>query len=333
MAGDLHMESKDLQADPIAQRAAEMGLDLLDFCLEELEAGDADKGKENEDDMNDDEFQVSGQNRSMEMYSPVYRLQFAETEADQMLMEQPEACMNSEAAGADTTEIEAASQWLDINDDDSPKISKDIIEIVKTCLNEVKKLRTARSVKLMTQLPAITEYVKLCTQFRAHLKCKQPCLNASLAIARRMGKGSYFARQIRQDEAFVRRHHQLPPSQAAAQHGQYTLLDNENVLHAVRRYLAAQSLGTITPHLLCHHVNGVILPALNMTGERSTICERTAITWLRKLGYTCKDMKKAIYHDGHERPDVVKAQKKFLEEMGQYERWVKTFAGNCSPDS
>jgi hypothetical protein len=28
-------------------------------------------------------------------------------------------------------------------------------------------------------------------------------------------------------------HHQLPPSKAGACHGQYTLLDNKNVLHAV----------------------------------------------------------------------------------------------------
>ena len=46
---------------------------------------------------------------------------------------------------------------------------------------------------------------------------------------------------------------------------QFTLLDNEVVLHAVQQYLAAQNLSTITSHLLCHHVNQVILPALEMT--------------------------------------------------------------------
>jgi hypothetical protein len=133
-------------------------------------------------------------------------------------------------------------------------------------------------------------------------------------------KGPYFTRQICQNEAYLVQHHQLPPSKAGACHGQYTLLDNENVLHAVQRYLAAQNLGSITPQLLCHHVNEVILPTLNMTEKNSTITERTAIGWLRKLGYTCKDVKKGVYHDGHEHPNVVEAQTKFLAEMKKYER-------------
>ena len=85
-----------------------------------------------------------------------------------------------------------------------------------------------------------------------------------------------------------------------------------------RNYLAAQQLGTITPFLLCH-VNKIILLTLALTG-RTTISERTAIQWLKKLGYTCKDVQKGFYHDGHEQPDVVDAQKKFLEQMSQYER-------------
>jgi hypothetical protein len=124
-----------------------------------------------------------------------------------------------------------------------------------------------------------------------------------------MGKGFYFARQIRQNEMYLLRHQRLPPSKANLKHGQYTLLDNENVIHAVRNYLAAQQLSTITPFLLCHHVNEVILPALALTGKTS-ISERMAIQWLKKLGYTCKDVRKGMYHDGHERPDVVDARKK-----------------------
>src|SRR5882762_2719784 len=53
--------------------------------------------------------------------------------------------------------------------------------------------------------------------------------------------------------------------------GQYTLLDNEAVFHAVQRYLAAQNLGTITPHLLCCHVNDVILLALEMTKKMAAL--------------------------------------------------------------
>ena len=217
-------------------------------------------------------------------------------------------------------EINAAHEWLDIDDDDSPQSSKDILEIIKTCLKAVKKLKTGRTIKMMTQLVAITEYVKLRARYQTQAKCSKPCLSASIAIARRMGKGGYFARQIRQNERYLLQHQRLPPSKAGAYHGQYTLLDNENVLHAVRRYLAAQDLGTITPHQLCRNVNDVILPALEMTGHNSYISKCTAINWLKKLGYICKDVKKGVYHDGHERPDVVEARQKFLAQMKDYER-------------
>ena len=134
-----------------------------------------------------------------------------------------------------------------------------------------------------------------------------------------MGKGFYFTCQIHQNEVYLHRHQRLPPLKANIKHGQYTLLDNEDVIHAVQNYLAAQQLGTITPFLLCCHVNKIILPTLTLTG-RTTISECTAIQWLKKLGYTCKDVQKGLYHEGHERPDVVDAQKNFLEQMNQYER-------------
>jgi hypothetical protein len=47
-------------------------------------------------------------------------------------------------------EINAAREWLDIDDDDSPQSSKDILKIIKTCLKAVKKLKTGRTIKMMT---------------------------------------------------------------------------------------------------------------------------------------------------------------------------------------
>jgi hypothetical protein len=247
----------------------------------------------------------------------MYWQQIAEYESHRVTMED-EVDITEPVSNA--AEINAAREWLDIDDDDCLQSSKDILGIVKTCLKTVKKLKTGRTIKMMTQLVAIAEYVKLRAHYQTQPKCSKPCLSASIAIARRMGKGGYFACQIRRNERYLLQHQQLPPSKAGAYHGQYTLLDNENVLHAVRRYLAAQNLGTITPHQLCRNVNDVILPALDMTGHNSYISERTAINWLKKLGYVCKDVRKGIYHDGHERPDVVEARQKFLAQMKDYER-------------
>jgi hypothetical protein len=59
---------------------------------------------------------------------------------------------------------------------------------------------------------------------------------------------------------------------------------------------------------------------LEMTKKNGSISKCTARNWLKKLGYVCKDVKKGVYHDGHERPDVVEARKTFLEEMKRYKR-------------
>jgi hypothetical protein len=116
----------------------------------------------------------------------------------------------------------------------------DIFEIVKACFQDVKKLKLARSLKVVTQLTAVLEYTKLRDQYQCHNKCKQPGLSASVAIARHMGKGrvgkkkgSYIAHQIHQNGAYLLKHQHLPPTKAGAKHGQYTLLDNEAVLHGV----------------------------------------------------------------------------------------------------
>jgi hypothetical protein len=96
-------------------------------------------------------------------------------------------------------------------------------------------------------------------------------------------------------------------------------LDNEAVVHSVRQYLASQNLGTITPHNLCNHINKVIILALGLMGDKSSISEHTSLSWLKKLGYLCKNVQKGMYVDGHERPDVIKAHEEFLQKMEHYE--------------
>jgi hypothetical protein len=233
----------------------------------------------------------------------------------------PEVVTGSEASPVDVPAVTDAREWLEDNDEVGPS---NIHDIIKSCLRDVKKLKTASSINAVTKLTAVAEYVKLRDRYRSNSKSSRPCLNASLAIARRMGKGKvngkYFSCQIRRLEVYLLAHGRLPPSKVYIQHGQYTLLDNEAVLHGVRRYLAAQNLGSITPYLLCRHVNEVIIPALELTEKETTISERTAVNWLKKLGYSCKDVKKGVYFDGHERPDVIEARKKFLAEIAKYER-------------
>jgi hypothetical protein len=212
-------------------------------------------------------------------------------------------------------------QWFD-EDDETPGPPVDILDIIKLRLKEVKKFRTPRAYKVFTDLSAVLQYVKLRDRYKRSNHCSKPCLSASLAIARRCGKadGTYMARQIRTNERHLLTHGRLPPSKKDGLHGHLTLLDNKNVILGVRKYLAAQALGSITTKAFCQQINEVIVPALGFTGKEATISERTARNWLRKLGYSCVEVRKGLYHDGHERPDVVEARKKFLDQMASYER-------------
>ena len=221
------------------------------------------------------------------------------------------------------SEADAVREWFD-EEHENTWAQTDILDIIKMCMKEVKGFRTPRAFKAFADLTAIMQYIKLRKWYECNPRCMRPCLQASLAIAARSGKGNtngrYFARRLRRNEQFLRTHGHLPPSKKEGLHGHLTLLDNENVKLGVHKYLAAQSLGTITTKAFCQEVNEVIVPSFGFSRQDAIISERTARNWLHKLGYSCVEVRKGLYHDGHERPDVVEARKKFLEEMAKYER-------------
>ena len=65
---------------------------------------------------------------------------------------------------------------------------------------DIKMLKTPCSIKMVTQLTAVAEYVKVCHKYVIY---KRSCLNASLVVARHMGKGPYFAHQVHWNEAYL----------------------------------------------------------------------------------------------------------------------------------
>ncbi|SRR6266851_3831683 len=60
---------------------------------------------------------------------------------------------------------------------------RDIMKIIKSCLKDAKKCKTRRAVKIITQLVAMSEYIKLRTRYKKHKVCKRSNLNVSIAIA------------------------------------------------------------------------------------------------------------------------------------------------------
>lgn len=51
--------------------------------------------------------------------------------------------------------------------------------------------------------------------------------------------------------------------------------------------------------------------------KRKSVRARSARRWLRQLDYQYKDIRKGIYLDGHERPDVIDYRNQFLERLEQ----------------
>jgi len=149
-------------------------------------------------------------------------------------------------------------------------------------------------IKSLSLLISVSKYIKLHACYKTSKVCKQPCLKASIVVAHWMGKGPYFACQICYTELYLLKNRHLPPQKVHSREGHHSLLNNELVLHDMCIYLASHDLGSITPWMLCQHVNDILLPALEMQGS---ITEVTAQRWLKfRLGYQCKEAKRRICH-------------------------------------
>ena len=109
--------------------------------------------------------------------------------------------------------------------------ANDLEMIIASCIKNMKRCNIRHAIKSLTHLVAMSEYVKLYAHYRNMKACQWRCLSASLTIACQMGKGPYFAHQIRHNELYLLWNCQLPPPRSYIRHGHHTLLDNESLLH------------------------------------------------------------------------------------------------------
>jgi len=56
--------------------------------------------------------------------------------------------------------------------EDNSDEPRDIIKIIKSCLKDAKKCKTRCAVKIITQLVAVSKYIKLHAQYKKHKVCK-----------------------------------------------------------------------------------------------------------------------------------------------------------------
>jgi hypothetical protein len=131
--------------DPGHTFAVDMGLELLEFCITQLENDLADNNQEMED-LNEDELQVSCSLLRKSQNLPLHWVQLAKWEADHHAEADPYNITDSEAPEDDLPQIEAAHELLvddgtegsELNSNSYPSIE----EIVAACLKDIKKLKT-----------------------------------------------------------------------------------------------------------------------------------------------------------------------------------------------
>jgi hypothetical protein len=141
------------------------------------------------------------------------------------------------------------------------------------------------------------------------------------------GKGFHFSRRVR----ILVRHFEifrtLPAETRGGPRDSRSLLSEENVRKASLTWLEAQVSGGVTPKDFLHAINTTILPTLGIHTNRP-LCERTARRWLIKLGWRRTTIRKGVYMDGHERPDVKTYRDKvFLPLMASYEKLMTRYEG------
>ena len=91
---------------------------------------------------------------------------------------------------------------------------------------------------------------------------------------------------------------------------------NKRAVEYVRENVAVKGRPNLTTIDFCKWVNECFLP--NSTLEPGFPCKiglETACLWLHHLGFEVLTVRKGIFIDGHERPDVIDARKLFLRKM------------------
>jgi hypothetical protein len=67
-----------------------------------------------------------------------------------------------------------------------------------------------------------------------------------VSVATLAGRGPYFARKLRLLAVYIERFHTLPPINSGKHHAHPSLLNDERVAHAVRRYLTVLAAGEVS---------------------------------------------------------------------------------------
>jgi hypothetical protein len=203
-------------------------------------------------------------------------------------------------------------------------------------LNIERQLNGTVSQDQRWRLAAVLHYLRL-------LKFENSKMEASLCVARQLGKNVYLARRIRSWASVLSKGEEVPVSMRGKHVKVKSLLKEEDVQHEVLQYLRTSKFEFYLADFV-RYVSDDIFPKLGISRtmpigyeafiyysfmheyypciscdiEQCTqfsVSKTTAQRWLKRMGFEFKQYAKGVYIDGHERGDVVEYRKEFLANM------------------
>lgn len=134
-------------------------------------------------------------------------------------------------------------EFLDVSMDDEQDEQRPAVGIIVGRL--IKEAQKHHSFASLFKLQAVKNYLGLFEKYKNIPQIRNPKVRSSTTIAYSVGKGPYFAKQIRKLALYINRFHSLPPTGSGKHHAHPSLLNDERVAHAVRRYLTVTALGEV----------------------------------------------------------------------------------------
>ncbi|KIJ53860.1 hypothetical protein M422DRAFT_242125 [Sphaerobolus stellatus SS14] len=213
--------------------------------------------------------------------------------------------------------VDEALEWIEVVSEDLPVIVADFQSLAEENLKTARKKGQYKSELLFV---CLTDFYRW-TPRQGHI-------SVSCRVSHNHGRGESFTRLLRSNARYFEKHQALKPRQQGKQVTGGSLLDDEDIILGIQRWLRTVETGKVTPFLLKKQVNEVILPSFASRVQKKSICVKTAARWLYQLGFRHKRYTKSVYYDGHERKDVRNAHTVYLEVMEELQKWTREYGGD-----
>lgn len=173
---------------------------------------------------------------------------------------------------------------------------------------------------------------------------------AATTVAATFGRGEYVARRLREWAIEWQKSRTIARGEQGIYRRMSMWYEDESLLLFMRRFIAlsgdkhtSQTLAIAVGEFLysdehTERVAADLKLATMEAGEedggrpqlyqRMTIRARSARKWLPRLGFRYKDIKKGVYMDGHERPDVVAYRNSFTAKLAELEPLIVQYDEN-----